>query len=139
MSVQCQCAKAANQELFNYYSRDHYFQKPAEGDMKHCLWQIKSQIPKDALGVLPLVPGMRVMVTENIAVSQKVVNGTNGIVEKIIYDTHADVYQFTACCYIHVEGCGLKAPGLEKDIVPILPVTGYFTYCGPNGAEYNFS
>jgi hypothetical protein len=92
VKMACQCSKETNQELFNYYSRDHYFQKPAEGDMNHCLWKIKSQVTKDALGVLPLVPGMRVMVTENIAVNQKVVNGTTDIVEKKIYDTHADGY-----------------------------------------------
>jgi hypothetical protein len=87
--------------------------------------------------MLPLVVGMIVMITENIVVSQKIVNGATGVVEKIIYDN--DGCCFAICCYVHIDGCGLQAPGLDKDIVPIIPVTNHFIYHGPNGAEYNIS
>ena len=56
----------------------------------------------------------------------KNVNGTTGIIEKVVYDTDADRHWFSVCCYIYVEGCGSKAPGLEKDIAHILPVISYF-------------
>jgi hypothetical protein len=64
------------------------------------------------------------------------VNGATGVVEKIIYDTDNDGCHFAICCYVHINGCGLQAPGLDKDIVP---VTNHFIYCGPDGAEYNIS
>jgi ATP-dependent exoDNAse (exonuclease V) alpha subunit len=89
--------------------------------------------------MLPLVVGMKVMITENITISQKIVNGAIGVVEKIIYDTDNDGCRFAICCYLHINGCGLQAPGLDKDVVPIIPVTNHFIYCGPNGAEYNIS
>jgi ATP-dependent exoDNAse (exonuclease V) alpha subunit len=89
--------------------------------------------------MLPLVVGMKVMITENIAISQKIVNGAIGVVEKIIYDTNNDGCRFEICCYLHINGCGLQAPGLDKDVVPIIQVTNHFIYCSSNGAEYNIS
>jgi hypothetical protein len=32
---------------------------------------------------------------------------------------------FAIYCYVRIDGCGLKVPGLDKDIVPIIPVILY--------------
>jgi len=52
--------------------------------------RVKSNITDDALGMLPMVPAMHVMITDNIAMWGKVVNGCIGTLQDIKYrlNTH---------------------------------------------------
>ncbi|KAG1753295.1 hypothetical protein EDB19DRAFT_1892696 [Suillus lakei] len=73
-------------------------------DQQHRLWKLPTTNTNDGLGRLPLIPGMPIMITENTATSCKIVNGSRGI--------------------LHT----LHIPGLDNNVVPILPVTSSFTF-----------
>ena len=55
-------------------------------------------------------------------------NGSQGILKDIKYDTDEDGKRYAVCAYVHIPGCKLQAPDLEYEVVPILPVRSYFTY-----------
>ncbi|KAJ6549346.1 hypothetical protein B0H10DRAFT_1850979 [Mycena sp. CBHHK59/15] len=50
--------------------------------MQARLWKVRSKTSKDSLGELPLIVGMKVVVTENVAIKANIVNGAEGIVLK---------------------------------------------------------
>lgn len=82
----------------------------------------------DALGSLPLLIGMRVMVTENTDMSHGVVNGSQGTVRHVKYSEGEEGERYAECVYVHIEGCGMRCPGIENDVVPIFPVRNSFKY-----------
>jgi len=94
---------------------------------------VGSSVTKDNLGHLPLVPGMRVMVTDNAAMTVKVVNGSQGVLRDVKYDVDEDGNRYVICAYVHVPGSRLHTPGLEAEVVPILPVRSNFVYGAPAG------
>ena len=64
-------ASSTSQDVRIYHSRDRYRKVPLQGLMRHHAWQVGSKITNDNPGWLPLVLGMRVMVTENAAMAAK--------------------------------------------------------------------
>lgn len=121
-------AANSRQDLFMYHSRDRYRRCALEGDDRSRMWRMPSRITKDSLGMLPLVPGMRVMVTENVATSSGVANGAEGVLKEIKFESDEDGNRYAACAYVHIPGCKLQAPGLPPEIVPIMPSLTTFTY-----------
>ena len=77
--------------------------------------------------MLPLVPDMKVMVTENIAFSQKIVHGTTGIVEKIIYDTDSDDCHFIVYFIFMWNAVACKHQDLKNILFPLFlsQITSY--------------
>jgi hypothetical protein len=121
-------AKRTGQDMNLYHSCDQFRKVPLHGLMRHHTWQVNSRITKDNLGCLPLVPGMRVTVTDNTAMTAKVINGCQGVLRDIKYETDNDGNRYAVCAYVHIVGSRLQAPGLDYEVVPILPVRTYFTY-----------
>lgn len=60
-------AKKTGQEMHLYHADDSYKRGPLTGRLRRRMLRVKSNASDDALGMLPLVPGMKVMVTDNIA------------------------------------------------------------------------
>ncbi|KAI0054513.1 hypothetical protein BV25DRAFT_1765332, partial [Artomyces pyxidatus] len=83
---------------------------------------IRSKVTNDLLGNLPCFPGMKVMVTENLAMQHGIVNGSEGVVSHVDSGTDDDGQTYAKCVYVRVPGCGIKLSGLEADVVPIYPV-----------------
>lgn len=80
---------------------------------------------KEALGQILLVIGMPVMVTENLSLHNKVVNGSEGVVDKII-DRPSDEGREAVCVHIHIPSSLITIDGLAPHIVPIFPRTVSF-------------
>jgi hypothetical protein len=53
----------------------------------------------------------------------------------IRYTCDDDNIRFAECAYVHIPGCGLQAPGLPLDVVPITPVRTAFTYRARDGSD----
>jgi len=99
----------------------------------------QSNITNDAIGMLPLVPGIKVMITDNVAIRGRVANDCEGILQEIKYEINDYGEQQTVCAYIQVPGANVQAPGLSRDIVPILPECDTFSYKVAGGSNYNIS
>jgi hypothetical protein len=121
-------AQATRQELFEYCSKDRISMVDLSGELRQRAWRIRSSVSKDSMGKIPMVPGMKVMVTENIAIQNKIVNGSEGTLHSMKYKTDDDGNRYLLAAYIHVPGSALQSPGCPLDVVPILPVRTGFTY-----------
>ena len=120
-------AKAMKADVRLYHARDRisgYPVTPAERDI---LWKLSSSTTHDSLGRLPLFPGMRVMVQENLAFTNRVVNGSEGTVQNILYE-EVDGRRYAVVVYVHIPGSGRVHPYAENDVVPIFPETSSFNW-----------
>jgi len=104
-----------------YYARDSVRQSAAPAGLQEYMWNLPSRVNKESFGKLLLFPGMKVMVTENVAFDSGIVNGTEGTVIRIYYEEDDEGRRFAKVVHLHVEGIGLCIEGLGKDIVPIFP------------------
>jgi len=104
---------------------------------QHCTWQVRSTITNDNLGCLPLVPGMRVMITDNAAITAKVVNGSQGILQDVKSEIDEQGHKCAVCAYVHILVSPLQAPGLDYEVVPILPVRSHFVYAAGESVVNN--
>ena len=82
----------------------------------------------DAIGMLPLVPGMNVMITDNLAMQGKLANGFQGIIKDIKYEMNEYGHWRAVCDYVLVPGAKINAPDLPMDVVTVLPETNSFKY-----------
>ncbi len=125
-------ARQTNQETHFYHSRDFHKRHPVPMHLQKILWRLGASSTKDRLGVIPLVPGMKVMITENLAMPHKIVNGCEGTLYSLYYSTDEFGHRYPVCANVLVPGCGISAPGLPKDVVPIRPSRDSFAYdnCG---------
>ncbi|KAF5311183.1 hypothetical protein D9611_012999 [Ephemerocybe angulata] len=108
-----------------YFSRDSIKGQKLKGNAAKGLWNLPSRPTKDSLGQLPMFVGMKVMVTENVSVKFKVVNGSEGNITDIRYSTDAGGRRFADVVYVklHSKGQLVQAPGLDPGIVPIFPTS----------------
>ena len=132
-------AESQQQEFCWYHSRDRYRRQNVPEDQQCLIWTLRSSVTKDALGLLPLVPGMKVMVTENVAIKANVVNGAEGVLMDIKYETDQFGRRYAVCAYVHIQGSNMQAPGLPYEVVPILPVSTSFRYTQAGGLCFNIS
>jgi hypothetical protein len=79
-------AKATHQQVHDYCSRDRHSMVEFVGEDRKRVWNILSTKTSDSLGRIPMVLGMPVMLTENIAIGNKVVNGSDGILTGLRYE-----------------------------------------------------
>lgn len=118
-------ARSMNQEVHTYHSSDKINKTPVCGEMRSGLWKLPTSVCEDSLGKLPLFPGMKVMIRENIAFSKRLVNGAEGTVVDIVYE-ESDNVRYAVVVYVRVPGAGKVADDLDEDIVPVFPETVSF-------------
>ncbi|KAG1790996.1 hypothetical protein EV424DRAFT_1476088 [Suillus variegatus] len=75
-------------------------------DQQERLWKMDTTHTNDSPGILPLISGMPIMVTENAATSCKIVNGNEASNQSTLH-----------------------VAGLDDGIIPIFPITSSFTFC----------
>ncbi|VDC00928.1 unnamed protein product [Peniophora sp. CBMAI 1063] len=75
----------------------------------------------DIMGCIPYFPGMKVMITENLAMCHKAVNGQEGILRKVAVEQGVDGMLHATCAFIEVQGMGSVYPELPEDIIPVFP------------------
>ncbi|EJD44114.1 hypothetical protein AURDEDRAFT_36246, partial [Auricularia subglabra TFB-10046 SS5] len=86
------------------------------------LLQMSSSYTRDRMGYLPLVEGMPVMIIQNILTPAGVVNGAEGILLRVYYDRLPNGERNATCALVKVKECDLQYEGLERGVVPIIPV-----------------
>ena len=131
-------ANKAGVTIHLYHSRDKIAGHPVTEDEKAQLWKLSSTTTHESLGKLPLFPGMKIMVQENLAFSNKVVNGTEGKVQDIIYEEEGGK-RFAVAVYIHVPGAGKICAEARDDIIPIFPEWTSFYWYRANGQRVSVS
>ncbi len=119
-------ADSIGAEVEVYYAVDKVEGRVLSGSARDTVWDLGSSTTRDSLGRLPLFPGMRVMVQENIAFAYHVVNGAVGTVKDIKYEDHRG-YRTVSVVYVEIPGAG-QLLGQAEDIVPIFPNPTYFTW-----------
>ncbi|KAF5338632.1 hypothetical protein D9611_012774 [Ephemerocybe angulata] len=114
-----------------YYSIDSIKGQRITGIAALSLWNLPSRPTKDSLGQLPMFIGMKVMVTENISVTYKIVNGSEGVITNIVHSTDDSGRRYAEAVYIKLAGAkrnAIIAPGVQPGIVPIFPTNTYIPY-----------
>ncbi|KAJ7652650.1 hypothetical protein DFH06DRAFT_995050 [Mycena polygramma] len=132
-------AARKGQPLITYKSADRFKRENVGPALQKRLWKVRSKLTKDSLGELPLVIGMPVIVTENIAIKASVVNGAQAIVERIMYDEDNDGNRYLKCVYVSIKDAGVTAHGIDSEFIPIFPVTTSFVYTASDGMKYTIS
>ena len=113
--------------MHRYYARDRTNGAPAGGRDRERLWALLSSQSERAPGFLPLFPGMKVMVQENVAFINKVVNGAVGTVRDIRYEEE-EGRRYPVVVYVEIPGAGRVCGTGADDVVPIFPVQYYFRW-----------
>lgn len=101
--------KAVHQEVHQYHSVDTFRKSGLPDLVQRALWNLSTSKTEDSLGLLPLCLGLPVMVTENLAQQNKVVNGSEGSVERIIFNVDDNGRRFAACVYVRISGSNINA------------------------------
>ena len=120
-------ARSMGADVHLYHAKDRMLGHPVTNDERDILWKLTSSTTHDSLGRLPLFPGMKVMVQENLAFTNRVVNGSEGTVRDIVYE-EIDRRRYAVVVYVHIPGSGRVHPTAENDVVPIFPESTTFTW-----------
>ncbi|KAF8833630.1 hypothetical protein BDN67DRAFT_865126, partial [Paxillus ammoniavirescens] len=89
-----------------YYACNKIVEKVLTGEEKECMARVWMRESKEALGKLPLLPRMPVMITENLAIGKRVVNRSEGILKQLVYKD-VDGKREAVCAYMEIENCTL--------------------------------
>ena len=119
-------ARRLSTDVHLYHARDKIAGQSVSSEQSQHLWKLPSTATSDSLGRLPLFPGMVVMVQENLAFDNRVVNGSRGTVRDIVYE-EADGKRYIIVVYVHIPGAGNVCSHAVDDIVPIFPEWSSFT------------
>lgn len=98
---------------------------------------MKSSHTNDAIGMLPLFEGMKVMFTENIDISHMAVNGTEGTVRHIKYVVDRDGHRVAECVYVHIPGSNIELPGIPSEVVPVFPRSTSLEYSATRDKKFS--
>jgi hypothetical protein len=137
--IQNFATKKPNQEMYWYHTDDRYHRAPLASTLQKRMLRAKSSVTDDAIGMLPLVPGMKVMITDNIVMRGKVANGCIGTLRDIKYEMNEFNQRRAICVYVHVPGSKINVPGLPLDVVPVLPETNSLKYKDDNKTVFYIS
>lgn len=121
-------ARRVGEEIGLYHSVDTVSRANVPIGMRNRLWSIPSSSNNEAFGRLPIFAGMKVMVTENLAFSDGIVNGSEGTIRSIHYQEDGHGVRTAVVAYVHIPGCGIRLPNLDEDVVPIFPVSTRIDY-----------
>ena len=103
-----------------YHAKDKITSHSVSSNKSNHLWQLSLTIMHDSLGKLPLLPSMAVMVQENLAFSNCIINGTQGTMKDIVYEEE-DRKHYPVVMYVHIPGSGTICTNVRDNIVPIFP------------------
>ncbi|KIK76881.1 hypothetical protein PAXRUDRAFT_168539 [Paxillus rubicundulus Ve08.2h10] len=131
-------AVQTGQEFWLYFARDKLKGQFLVGEQRKRMVRVRTKDSKEALGRLPLIPGMPVMITENIAIGNRVVNGSEGILHSVVYKL-VDGEREAICAYVKVPNSDLDLPGVGSQMVPIRPHTVRFPYKVPGQHSFQIS
>ncbi|KAG1788904.1 hypothetical protein EV424DRAFT_1476447 [Suillus variegatus] len=119
----------ACQEHHVYHAKDRISGNSLAIDQQERLWKMDTTHTNDSPGILPLISGMPIMVTENAATSCKIVNGSRGILKSIVYEIDEASNRFPVYALVEIKESTLHVAGLDDGIIPIFPITSSFTFC----------
>ena len=128
---------AVQQDVHYYHSVNTFRQSALPDAVQQGLWNLGSSKTEDAQGLLPLCPGLPVMVTENLALARNIVNGSHGTVEHVKYSLNESGGWVADCVYVRILQLGVGAIADEPDIVPITFVRTSFRFVDEDGCAYN--
>lgn len=127
-----------SQVVYTYLAKDFIASEPVKDVLKRKLLSVSSTITEDALGKLPLFEGMKVMITSNLAISNKIVNGTEGEVEDVVYTTDDEGHRYATVVYVRIKGVGKLCDDLEDDVVPIFAERNTFKIQVKSGRQARY-
>ena len=81
---------------------------------------------------------MPVLISENLALVGKVVNGAWGIIKHVAYDL-IGTKRVAHCVYLNVPASTLQLPGEDEHVIAIFPCVSPFTYTSQSGVKFNIS
>ena len=113
-------AGETGQEIHEYHSVDKCGGKAVSPSSQHMLWNMSSS-KMEMQGKLPLVPGMKVMIMTNLAINEKVVNGSEGILRQVHYRVDEQDRRYAVKAYVEVKGSTFQYEDLPPAWVPIFP------------------
>ena len=125
-------------EFVYYYAQHFSHGEFLTGDYDNRLALVAPKESKDYLGRLPLLPGMPVLITENLALAGKVVNGARGMIKYIAFDTIGSK-RIACCVYVEVPSLTLHLPGEDDHVIAVLPQNSPITYTSKQGEKFNIS
>lgn len=128
-SKACAFATQTGQEHHVYHAKDRISGNSLAIDQQERLWKMDTTHTNDSPGILPLISGMPIMVTENAATSCKIVNGSRGILKSIVYEIDEASNRFPVYALVEIKESTLHVAGLDDGIIPIFPITSSFTFC----------
>lgn len=109
-------------------ARDRIGGQFVSDDVQRQLLNLTTNKTGDLLGAFPYIPGMSVMIQENLDLMHKAVNGSEGILLDVDVDVDDNGNEYAKCAYVHVKDSGLHLDGLPPDVVPIYPSSKSYTY-----------
>lgn len=121
-------------EVHKYYSRDRVNGTSPSTRDREKLWLLASSRCDRAPGYIPLFPGMKVMVQENVAFANNVVNGAVGTVRDIRYEEDHGA-RYASVVYVEIPGAGRVCGNIDNDVVPIFPVQYTFKWTRKPGTD----
>ncbi|KAG1868401.1 hypothetical protein F4604DRAFT_1494734, partial [Suillus subluteus] len=121
-------AAQSGREYHVYHAKDKIGGKLLADDQQQRLWRMQTTYTNDAPGVIPLIPGMPIMLTENAATSCKIVNGSQGILKSITYKVDENMNRFPVCALVQIKESTLQASGLDDGVIPIMLIGTSFTF-----------
>lgn len=125
-------ARATGRALHWYYSCD----KHRKEDIKHeelltHLRQLPTSATEQRLGRIPLVLGMKVIVSQNFDVTAGIVNGSMGVLKRIRYRMNDRGERVLTSCVVSLQDEEPAIPGMAANDAPILADTKSFTLKHP--------
>ncbi|KAF5325922.1 hypothetical protein D9611_000998 [Ephemerocybe angulata] len=116
-------ARRVSAPLHVYHAQDTIKGEKVSDRASTLLWRLPSRLTKDSIALLPMFIGMKVMITENVSVAFKVVNGTEGTITDIQFSEDAAGKRYAEVVYVKLASAAqtIHAPGLPAGVVPIFP------------------
>lgn len=111
-----------------YKSKDSSLKTELPTGLRYLAWGLNSTITNDMLGELPLCIGMPVMITENVSIACRIVNGSQGKVESITYSVDVEGNLYAQCVFVKVTSSHADIVSARPDVIPILPSTARFRF-----------
>ncbi|KAI6004791.1 hypothetical protein EDD15DRAFT_2191566 [Pisolithus albus] len=102
------------------------------------LTQYRAMGSNELQGLLPLIPGMPVMIMENLAIGSKIINSARGTLRDVIYSVKDD-QKIAQCAYVLLPSSTLQLPLEDEHVVPTFLQTSYFSYKALPGRSFKIA
>lgn len=133
-------AKERGLPVHYYYARDSVNKEPITGLLKERLLDLHSGKTQQ-LGKLPLVIGMPVVLTHNYDVTGGVVNGAEGILKAVRYETDSEGRRYATSCVVSMPSSRSDPLSFleDKEVVALPETTSCKLKNFYSKAEFRFS